>query len=119
MLGAPANKELWPRSIWPVPSRNAAHRASLQLLLPGDWAESRQRFNALIPPERSLSSFLRTDFSSGLFSIFTAGNFGSDIAFWVDDDISVSGDNAAGGLGDAYLKFVNIGRFMKMPKDSL
>ena len=29
------------------------------------------------------------DFETGLFSIFTAGNFGSDIAFWVDDDISV------------------------------
>ncbi len=26
---------------------------------------------------------------------------------------------AAGGLGDAYLKFVNIGRFLKLPKDSL
>ena len=48
-----------------------------------------------------------------------AGNFGSDIAFWVDDDISVGGANANGGLGDGYLKFVNIGRFLKLPKDSL
>ncbi len=48
-----------------------------------------------------------------------AGNFGSDIAFWVDDDLSVSGSNAGGGLGDGYLKFVNIGRFMKLPTDSL
>src|SRR5208337_3645522 len=60
-----------------------------------------------------------TDFETGFFSLFTAGNFGSDIAFWVDDDISVAGDNGAGGLGDGYLKFVNIGRFMKLPKDSL
>ena len=59
------------------------------------------------------------DFSTGLFSIFTAGNFGGDIAFWVDDDISVGGNNGAGGLGDAYLKFVNVGRFLKLPKDSL
>jgi hypothetical protein len=43
---------------------------------------------------------------------------GSDIAFWVDDDISVSGSNSAGSLGDAYLKFVNVGRFLKLPKDS-
>ena len=57
----------------------------------------------------------RTDFETGFFSIFTAGNFGSDIAFWVDDDISVAGDNATGGLGDAYLRFVNIGRFLKLP----
>src|SRR5208337_4068285 len=60
-----------------------------------------------------------TDFETGFFSIFTAGNFGSDIAFWVDDDISVAGDNGAGGLGDGYLKFVNIGRFLKLPKDTL
>jgi len=32
----------------------------------------------------------RTDFQAGYFSIFMAGNFGSDIAFWVDDDLSVS-----------------------------
>ena len=59
-----------------------------------------------------------TDFETGFFSIFTAGNFGSDIAFWVDDDISVAGDNSTGGLGDGYLKFVNISRFLKLPKDS-
>jgi hypothetical protein len=60
-----------------------------------------------------------TDFAAGYFSIFTAGNFGSDIAFWVDDDISVAGENLNGSLGDGYLKFVNVGRFMKLPKDSL
>ena len=60
-----------------------------------------------------------TDFESGLFSIFMAGNFGSDVAFWVDDDISVGGDNSAGGLGDGYLSFVNIGRVVHLPKDSL
>lgn len=46
-----------------------------------------------------------------------AGNFGSGIALWVDDDFSVSGSNGAGGLGDAYLKFVNVGRFLKLPTD--
>jgi hypothetical protein len=61
----------------------------------------------------------RTDFETGLFSIFTAGNFGSDIAFWVDDDISISGANSNGGLGDGYLRFVNVGRLMHLPKDSL
>jgi len=61
----------------------------------------------------------RTDFQPGYFSIFTAGNFGSDIAFWVDDDISVSGANANGSLGDGYLRFVNVSRFLKLPTDSL
>jgi len=60
-----------------------------------------------------------TDFQSGFFSIFTAGNFGSDMAFWVDDDLSVSGANGNGSLGQAYLKFVNIGRLFKMPENSL
>jgi len=59
------------------------------------------------------------DFEPGYFSIFTAGNFGSDIAFWVDDDISVAGANANGMLGDAYLRFVNLSRFFKLPTDSL
>src|SRR5207253_6166579 len=32
---------------------------------------------------------------------------------------SVGGSNADGGLGDGYLKFVNVGRFFKLPKDAL
>lgn len=123
MLGAPAQKELWPHTIWPgalpgilpvglrfnsffnVVSKNA-NNINRQLL-PGPPG-------TVLPP-----SIPRTDFEPGFFSIFTAGNFGSDIAFWVDDDISVSGANANGSLGDAYLRFVNIGRFFKMPTDSL
>ena len=119
MLGAQANKELWPNSIWPgtipgMPPIGLRYNSFFQLT-----SKNRGNFNQLNPPG-TVSPFIpRADFSSGLFSIFTAGNFGSDIAFWVDDDLSVSGDNANGGLGDAYLKFVNIGRFMKMPKDAL
>ncbi len=119
MLGAEANKELWPHSLWPgtipgLPPIGLRYNSFFQLT-----SRNRGNFNTLNSPG-TVSPFVpRTDFSSGLFSIFTAGNFGSDIAFWVDDDISASGDNAAGGLGDAYLKFVNVGRFMKMPKDSL
>src|SRR5208283_6206213 len=76
------------------------------------------RFNALAAPGTVAPVIPRSDFETGFFSVFMAGNFGSDIAFWVDDDISVSGDNSAGGLGDGYLKFVNVGRFLKLPKDS-
>ena len=77
---------------------------------------SRNNFNNLLPPG-SIGPYVPTaDFETGLFSIFTAGNFGSDIAFWVDDDISVAGANANGGLGEAYLKFVNVGRFLKLPE---
>jgi hypothetical protein len=47
----------------------------------------------------------RTDFELSYFSIFMAGNFGSDIAFWVDDDLSVSGTNMNGGLGRAASRY--------------
>lgn len=80
---------------------------------------NRNNFNLQSPGDPTSPFIPQSDFQSGLFSIFMAGNFGSDIAFWVDDDISVGGANAAGGLGDGYLKFVNVGRFLKLPKDAL
>lgn len=127
MLGAPAQKQLWPHTVWPgvidglppiglrmnnffhVVGRNRGRFQNLPTAttLPGDGTPSVPGF---IP---------RSDFEAGLFSIFTAGNFGSDIAFWVDDDISVAGENGGGGLGDGYLKFVNLSRFLHLPKDSL
>src|SRR6516165_9735398 len=119
MLGAPANKELWPKAIWPgtipgIPPIGFQYNNYLQFT-----GSNRNRYNNLLPPG-TIGPFVPTaDFETGLFSIFTAGNFGSDIAFWVDDDISVAGANSSGALGQAYLKFVNIGRFLKLPDHSL
>src|SRR5215472_1754591 len=119
MLGAPANKELWPKAIWPgtipgIPPIGLRYNNYLQFT-----SGSRTQFNSLNPPG-TIAPFVPTaDFETGLFSLFTAGNFGSDIAFWVDNDISVSGANSAAGLGEAYLKCVNISRFMKLPENSL
>jgi hypothetical protein len=121
MLGAPANAELWPKTIWPgkIPGlppiglrmNNFFHvvgrRANNFQFAPTDATEP------FVP-----ASVPRTDFAPGLFSMFTAGNFGSGIAFWVDDDLSVGGDGAAGGLGDGYLKFVDLGRLVHLPHDS-
>ncbi len=118
MLGAPAQKELWPKSIWPgtipgLPPIGIRYATFFQVL-----SRNRNRFNQLTPGE--VGPFLpRTDFQNGTLSFFMAGNFGSDIAFWIDDDIAVGGSGADGGMGDAYLKFVNIGRFLKLPKDAL
>jgi len=124
MLGAPAQKDMWPHVIYPgtIPglpqiglrynqffqytSGNANNYYGSQVL-PGSTPGS------ALPP-----TIPRTDFQAGYFSIFMAGNFGSDIAFWVDDDLSVSGANANGALGDGYLRFVNIGRFLKLPTDA-
>jgi hypothetical protein len=119
MLGAPAQKDLWPHTIFPgtipgMPPIGLRFNTFFQVV-----GNNRNNFNAQLPGEPTAPFIPRTDFQSGLFSIFMAGNFGSDIAFWVDDDISVGGDPSAGGLGDGYLKFVNIGRFLKLPNDAL
>jgi hypothetical protein len=123
MLGSPAQKEQWPHTIWPgtipgLPPIGLRFNTFFQVV-----SKNRNNFN-LQPPIDPTAPFTfpfipRTDFQSGLFSIFMAGNFGSDIAFWVDDDISVGGSGASGGLGDGYLKFVNIGHHLKLPTDSL
>lgn len=118
LLGAEAQKELFPHAVWPgsipgMPPIGLRMNTFFQ-----KTAGNRGNFDALVPPGTVPPFVPKTDFSTGLFSIFTAGNFGSDIAFWVDEDLSVAGDNAAGGLGDGYLKFVNLGRLVKIPKDA-
>ena len=119
MLGSPAQKELWPHTIWPgtipgLPPVGLRFNTFFQVVSP-----NRNNFNLQAPGDPTAPFIPRTDFQSGLFSIFMAGNFGDDIAFWVDDDISVGGANSNGGLGDGYLKFVNIGRHLKLPTDAL
>jgi hypothetical protein len=123
MLGAPAQKELWPHTVFPgvIPGiLPVGLRYNQFFQYTGNSANNFNQQNALGAPGTPIGPNVpRTDFASGFFSIFMAGNFGSDIAFWVDDDLSVSGANANGGLGDGYLKFVNIGRFFRLPTDSL
>ncbi len=119
MLGAPASKELWPKAIWPgsipgQPPIGLRYNNYFQYT-----GSSRNQFNSLAPAGTVGPYIPATDFETGFFSMFTAGNFGSDIAFWVDDDISVAGANSNGGLGQAYLKFVNIGRLLKLPEYAL
>lgn len=119
MLGAPANAEAWPKAIWPgtipgIPPIGFQFTNYLQYT-----GTSSGKF-ASLTPAGTLPPFVpRTDFESGQFSLFSAGNFGSDIAFWVNNDLSVGGANANAGLGDAYLKFVNVGRFIRLPQNVL
>jgi hypothetical protein len=119
MLGADAQKQTFPNSVWPgtipgMPPIGLRFNTFFQAT-----GGNRNLFNTLAPAGTVPQVIPATDFASGLFSIFTAGNFGSRIAWWVDDDISVAGTNGAGGLGDAYLKFVDVGRLIKLPTDSL
>jgi len=117
MLGAPAQKELWPHTVFPgtipgLPPIGLRFNQFFQYT-----PASANNYNPA--GSTTAPNIPRTDFEPGFFSIFMAGNFGSDIAFWVDDDLSVSGANANGALGDGYLKFVNLGRVFKLPTDSL
>ncbi len=123
MLGAPAQKELWPHTVFPgtipgLPAIGLRYNQFFQYT--SGNANNYYQVPPGTPPGSALSPTIpRTDFQAGYFSIFMAGNFGSDIAFWVDDDLSVSGANANGALGDGYLRFVNLGRFLKLPTDAL
>jgi hypothetical protein len=121
MLGAPAQKDMWPHTVFPgtIPGLPAIGLRFNQFF----QYTSGNANNYNQAPQGALGSLQtpnipRTDFEPGYFSIFLAGNFGSDIAFWVDDDLSVSGQNANGSLGDGYLRFVNIGRLLKLPTDA-
>src|SRR5260370_12699189 len=119
MLGAPAQKDVWPHCVWPgeipgLPPIGLRMNNFFQVT-----GNSRNQFNSLVAPGTVPQVIPRSDFETGLFSIFMAGNFGSDIAFWVDNDISIGGDNGAGGLGDGILKFVNLCPPFKLPKHSL
>jgi hypothetical protein len=118
MLGAEEQKQNFPRSVWPgtvagIPPLGLRFNSFFQAT-----GANRSKFNTLAPSGTVPQVIPGTDFASGLFSIFTAGNLGGNIAFWLDDDISVAGDPGAGGLGDAYLKFVDVGHFLKLPRDS-
>lgn len=119
MLGAPAQKDLFPHTIWPGTIPGISPIGLRMNTFFQKTSGNSGNFDALSPAGTPSPFIPKTDFSTGFFSIFMAGNFGDDIAFWVDDDISIAGDNSAGGLGDGYLKFVNIGRVIKMPTDSL
>jgi hypothetical protein len=120
MLGAPAQKELWPHTVFPgtipgLPPIGLRYNQFFQVTS----GNANNYYQPSGAPGTSLPPTIpRTDFEAGFFSIFMAGNFGSDIAFWVDDDLSVSGANANGALGDAYLRFVNVGRYLKLPTDA-
>jgi hypothetical protein len=125
MLGAPAQKELWPsHAVFPgtipgLPPIGLRYNQFFQYTPNSANNYYNQNLAAAQTGSALPPTVPRTDFEPGFFSIFMAGNFGSDIAFWVDDDLSVSGANANGGLGDGYLKFVNLGRIFKLPTDAL
>src|SRR5215469_3601400 len=78
LLGAAANKEQFPHSIWPgqipgLPPIGLRYNHFFQVV-----SANRNNFNLQnTAGDPGLNQFIpRTDFQTGLFSIFTAGNFG-------------------------------------------
>src|ERR1700745_1541879 len=80
LLGAPANKELFPYSIWPgtipgLPPVGLRYNHFFQVV-----SNNRNNFNAQNPGDPALQQFIpRTAFQTGRFSLFMAGHFGSRI----------------------------------------
>ena len=113
LLGAKAQKEAFPGAVFPgeIPgSLPIAFRYS------GNFS-----WNAKQPQALQASAFVpRTDlFAPNTFTIISAGSFGPNIAFWIDDDISAGGTGAGGGLGDGYLRYNDLGHIFHLPKNAL
>lgn len=109
LLGAKAQRDAFPKAIYPGE-------------IPGNLPLSFRytgfaRFNS----KNRLPGFVpRTDlFAPNTFTVITAGSFGPNISFWIDDDLAVGGSGADGGLGDGYLRVNDLGHFFHLPKDSL
>ena len=113
MLGARAQKEAFPNAVYP---------GEIPGTIPIGFRYSGFfNWNKKQPPALQAAGFVpQTDlFAPNTFTIISAGSMGSNLSFWIDDDLSTNGSGAEGGLGDGYLKYNDLGRFFKLPKDSL
>lgn len=115
LLGAKAQKEAFPGAVYPgeIPgSVPIAFRYSGFFNM-----NSKQP----VPVTQASGAFVpRTDlFAPNTFTIISAGSFGPNLAFWIDDDLSTGGSGAAGGLGDGYLRYNDIGHVLGLPKNSI
>jgi hypothetical protein len=113
MLGAKAQKEAFPGAVFPgeIPgSLPIAFRYS------GNFA-----WNAKQPQPLQVTGFVpETDlFVPNTFTIISAGSFGQNLAFWIDNDISAGATGAGGGLGDGYLRYNDLGHVFGLPKNAL
>ncbi|MGD1158625.1 MAG: hypothetical protein ABSA41_22770 [Terriglobia bacterium] len=110
MLGAKAQKEAFPKAIYP---------GEIPGTIPISFRYSGfASYNSKQP--LALGYLPRTDlFTPNTFTILSAGSFGQNIAWWIDDDISTGGSGADGGLGDGYIKVNDLGHYIGLPKDTL
>lgn len=114
MLGSKAQKEAFPGAVYP---------GEIPGYLPVAFRYSGNfNWNAKQPAGViQTSGFVpQSDmFVPNTFTIISAGNFGPNLSFWVDDDISTGGAGADGGLGDGYLRYNDLGHAIGLPKNAL
>lgn len=110
LLGSKAQKEAFPGAVYPgeIPGfLPIAFRYS------GNFNWNAKQPQAVI----AASGFTpRTDlFVPNTFTIISAGSFGQNLAFWIDNDVSTNGSGALGGLGDGYLRYNDLGHKFGLP----
>lgn len=112
MLGAEAQKESFPNSIYPgeLPILPIAFRYS------GHMSYTTPQPPAVTAQVGYVPS---TDlFQPNTFTVLAAGSLGPSLAFWIDDDLSTGGSGADGGLGDGYIKASNLlGNLLHVPQN--
>jgi hypothetical protein len=114
LLGSKAQKEAFPEAVYPgeIPGT-----VPIAFRYSGTFAVNASQPSGV----NQTSSYLpRTDlFEPNTFTIISAGSLGSNLSFWIDDDISTGGSGADGGLGDGYLKYNDLGHFFHLPTNAL
>jgi hypothetical protein len=114
LLGAPAQKQVFPKVIYPgeLPGTiPVSFRYSGFLTYNSKQPKALAETQGFVP---------RTDlFVPNTFTFIGAGTFGDPFSFWIDDDISAGGSGAQGGLGDGYLRINDLGRYFRLPGQAL
>ena len=116
LLGAKAQKEVFPKAVYPgeIPGS-----LPLGFRYSGNFTYNSKQ-PQILAQTPGVGFLPRTDlFVPNTFTIIGAGSFGPTLSFWVDNDISSGGQNGAAGLGDGYIKVNDLGHALGLPKDTL
>jgi hypothetical protein len=114
LLGSKAQKEAFPGAVYPgeIPGF-----LPIAFRYEGNFTLNRKQPAGFIQQNGFAP---RTDlFAPNTFTIISAGSFGQNFSFWIDDDISVGAANANGGMGDGWLKYSDLGHGIGLPKNAL
>src|SRR5712692_7523085 len=114
LLGSKAQKEAFPGAVYPgeIPGY-----LPIAFRYEGNFALNHKQPPGVIAQNGFTP---RTDlFAPNTFTIISAGSFGQNLSFWIDDDISVGAANANGFMGDGWLKYSDLGHGIGLPKNAL